>query len=164
MHKYGAEVIKFCATGGVFSKGDTVGGQQYDQEEMKALVDEAHMLRIKVAVHAHGTDGIKAAIRAGTDTIEHASLADAEAFQLAKEHGTWFSMDIYNDDYILAEGAKNGVSEEALDKERAIGRMQRETFQGGAQGRREDGLRHRCRRLSARRQRPAVRQDGRSGA
>ena len=128
MRKYGAEVIKFCATGGVLSKTDSVGGQQYSLEEMKALVDEAHMLGMKVAVHAHGTSGINDAIRAGADTIEHCSLADAESFKLAKEHGTWFDMDIYNDDYILAEGAKNGVFPESLEKERVIGRKQRETF------------------------------------
>ncbi len=129
LRKYGAEVIKFCGTGGVFSKTDTVGGQQYDLAEMKALVDEAHMLGLKVAVHAHGTSGIKDAIRAGVDTIEHASLADDEAFALAKQHGTWFSMDIYNDDYTLAEGEKNGIFKESLEKERAIGLKQRQTFQ-----------------------------------
>jgi imidazolonepropionase-like amidohydrolase len=129
LRKYGAEVIKFCGTGGVFSKTDTVGGQQYDLVEMKALVDEAHMLGLKVAVHAHGTAGIKDAIRAGVDTIEHASLADEEAFALAKQHGTWFSMDIYNDDYIMAEGEKNGTFKESLEKERVIGLKQRQTFQ-----------------------------------
>jgi imidazolonepropionase-like amidohydrolase len=128
LRKYGAEVIKFCGTGGVFSKTDTVGGQQYDLTEMRALVDEAHMLGMKVAVHAHGAAGIKDAIRAGADTIEHCSLADEEAFALAKQHGTWFSMDIYNDDYIQAEGEKNGSFKESLDKERAIGLKQRETF------------------------------------
>jgi imidazolonepropionase-like amidohydrolase len=129
LHKYGAEVIKFCATGGVLSKADTVGGQQYSLAEMKALVDEAHMLGLKVAVHAHGTSGIKDAIRAGVDTIEHASLADEEAFALAKQHGTYFSMDIYNDDYIMAEGEKNGTFKESLEKERIIGLKQRQTFQ-----------------------------------
>jgi imidazolonepropionase-like amidohydrolase len=129
LRKYGAEVIKFCGTGGVLSKTDTVGGQQYSLLEMKALVDEAHMLGLRVAVHAHGTSGIKDAIRAGVDTIEHASLADDEAFALAKQHGTWFSMDIYNDDYILAEGEKNGVFKESLEKERVIGLKQRQTFQ-----------------------------------
>jgi len=129
LRKYGAEVIKFCGTGGVFSKTDTVSGQQYSLEEMKALVDEAHMLGLRVAVHAHGTSGIKDAIRAGVDTIEHASLADEETFALAKQHGTYFSMDIYNDDYILAEGEKNGVFKESLDKERVIGLKQRQTFQ-----------------------------------
>jgi imidazolonepropionase-like amidohydrolase len=128
LRKYGAEVIKFCGTGGVMSKTDTAGGQQYSLEEMRAIVDEAHMLGLKVAVHAHGTSGIKDAIRAGVDTIEHASLADEEAFTLAKQRGTYFDMDIYNDDYILAEGEKNGMFKESLDKERVIGRKQRETF------------------------------------
>ncbi len=128
LRKYGAEVIKFCGTGGVLSKTDSVGAQQYDLTEMKALVDEAHMLGLKVAVHAHGTAGIKDAIRAGVDTIEHASLADEEAFALAKQHGTWFSMDIYDDDYILAEGENNGTFKESLAKERVIGLKQRQTF------------------------------------
>ncbi|WP_439545087.1 Xaa-Pro dipeptidase [Sandarakinorhabdus sp.] len=129
LHKRGAEVIKYCATGGVLSVGTSVGAQQYTQAEMNALVEEAHMLGMKVAAHAHGTSGIKAAIRAGVDTIEHASLADAEGIELAKKAGTWFSMDIYNDDYILAEGAKNGLSEENLAKEREVGLKQRQTFQ-----------------------------------
>jgi imidazolonepropionase-like amidohydrolase len=128
LRKYGAEVIKFCGTGGVMSKTDTVAGQQYDLTEMKTIVDEAHMLGLKVAVHAHATNGIKDAIRAGVDTIEHASLADEEAFALAKQHGTYFSMDIYDDDYILAEGEKNGMFKESLAKERMIGLKQRETF------------------------------------
>ncbi len=129
MRKYGAEVIKFCGTGGVFSKTDTVGGQQYDLSEMKALVDEAHMLGMKVAVHAHGAAGVKDAIRAGVDTIEHASLADTESFALAKQHGTWFSMDIYNSDYTQAEGEKNGVFRESMEKDRKIALQQRQTFQ-----------------------------------
>ena len=128
LRKYGAEVIKFCGTGGVFSKTDSVGGQQYSQAEMNALVEEAHMLGMRVAVHAHGTEGINTALRAGTDTIEHASLADAESFKLAKTGRHWFSMDIYDDDYILAEGTKNGVFAESLAKEKLIGRKQRETF------------------------------------
>ena len=129
LRKYGAEVIKFCGTGGVFSKTDSVGGQQFDLAEMKALVDAAHMLDMKVAVHAHGAAGINDAIRAGVDTIEHASLADAESFQLAKQRGTWFSMDIYNGDYTAAEGAKNGVFAESLEKDRQITLKQRQTFQ-----------------------------------
>jgi imidazolonepropionase-like amidohydrolase len=95
---------------------------------MKAIVDEAHRLGLRVAVHAHGTSGIKDALRAGVDTIEHASLADAEEFALAKQHGAYFSMDVYGDDYILTEGEKNGVFKESLEKERAIGRLQRENF------------------------------------
>jgi imidazolonepropionase-like amidohydrolase len=133
LHRRGAEVIKYCATGGVFSIGTSVGAQQYSQAEMNALVEEAHMLGLKVAAHAHGNDGIKAAIRAGVDTVEHVSFADAEAFELAKKAGTWFSMDIYNDDYILAEGAKNGVPEASLAKEREVGLRQRQTFKAAWQ-------------------------------
>jgi imidazolonepropionase-like amidohydrolase len=128
MRKYGAEVIKICATGGVLSKGDAAGAQQMSYDEMKAVADEAHMLGMRVAAHAHGTDGTNAALRAGIDTIEHASLADAASFRLAKETGAWFSMDIYDDDYILSEGAKNGLHPESLEKERQIGRKQRVTF------------------------------------
>ena len=128
MHKYGAEVIKVCMTGGVLSKGDSVGAQQLSFEEIKSIVDEAHRLGLKVAVHAHGTEGINDALRAGVDTIEHASLADAQSFTLAKQHGAWFDMDIYNDDYILAEGPNNGVYPESLAKEKMIGLKQRQTF------------------------------------
>ena len=106
LHKYGAEVIKICATGGVFSHGDAPGAQQLTLDEMKAIVDEAHMLGLRVAAHAHGAAGINDAIRAGVDTIEHASLADDESIKLAMQHGAWFDMDIYNDDYILAEGTE----------------------------------------------------------
>src|SRR5579863_8427677 len=128
VHKYGAQVIKVCMTGGVLSKGDSVGAQQVSLEEIKAVVDEAHRLGLRVAVHAHGTEGINDALRAGVDTIEHASLADAESFKLAKEHGAWFDMDIYDDDYILSQGEKNGVFPESLEKERLIGLKQRQTF------------------------------------
>lgn len=129
LHKYGARVIKICATGGVFSLGDSVGAQQLTLEEMKAIADEAHMLGIKVAAHAHGDDGIKTAILAGIDTIEHCSLASDETIKLAVAHKTWFDMDIYNDDYILATGTANGTEQESLDKEKAIGLAQRQTFQ-----------------------------------
>jgi imidazolonepropionase-like amidohydrolase len=129
LHKYGAEVIKICATGGVFSMGDSVGGQQLSLEEMTAIAGEAHMLHLKVAAHAHGDEGIRDAILAGIDTIEHASLASDATIALAAKRHTWFSMDIYNDDYILATGTSNGTEQESLDKEKAIGLKQRQTFQ-----------------------------------
>jgi imidazolonepropionase-like amidohydrolase len=129
VHKYGAEVIKICATGGVFSLGDAVGAQQLSYDEMKAIAEEAHMLGMKVAAHAHGDEGIRQAVLAGIDTIEHASLASDATIQLARQHGTWFDMDIYNDDYILATGTKNGTEQQSLDKERMIGLKQRQTFQ-----------------------------------
>jgi len=124
--KYGADLIKFCATGGVLSKGDSVGGQQYTLEEMTALVDEAHMHERKVAAHAHGPDGIKTAIRAGVDSIEHASLIDDEGITLAKKQGTYLVMDVYNDTYILEHGASVGMLPESLEKERMIGQLQRD--------------------------------------
>ena len=124
--KYGADVIKFCATGGVLSKGDSVGGPQYTLEEMQAIVDEAHMHGRRVAAHAHGAVGIKRAIRAGVDSIEHASLIDDEGIALAKEHGTYLVMDVYNDTYILEHGASVGMLEESLEKERMIGQLQRD--------------------------------------
>ena len=133
VHKYGADLIKLCATGGVLSKGDSVGGQQLTLDELKAAVEEAHMLGLKVAAHAHGTEGIGDAIRAGVDTIEHASLADAEDINLAKTKGAVFDMDIYNDDFILTYGEKMGILQESLDKEKMIGRAQRETFRKAVQ-------------------------------
>jgi imidazolonepropionase-like amidohydrolase len=135
LHKYGAEVIKICATGGVFSLGDSVGGQQLSLEEMKAIADEAHMLHLRVAAHAHGDEGIHDAILAGIDTIEHGSLASEETLKLAlaRKQPIWFSMDIYNDDYIVATGTSNGTEQESLDKEKAIALKQRQTFRRGVQ-------------------------------
>jgi imidazolonepropionase-like amidohydrolase len=126
--KYGAEVIKVCATGGVFSRNTEPGQQQLSEEELRAIAEEAHQWGVKVAAHAHGAAGIKAAIRAGIDTIEHASLIDSEGIRLAKERGTWLVMDIYNTEYTQAEGAKNGVLEDNLRKDREIAQLQRDNF------------------------------------
>ncbi len=126
--KYGAEVIKFCGTGGVLSKGTTIGAQQFTLEEMSAIVDEAHALGMKATVHAHGTRGIKTAIRAGVDSVEHASLIDEEGIQMAVENDVMLSMDIYVSDFILSEGEAAGVLPESLEKERQVGRLQREGF------------------------------------
>jgi len=87
--KYGADVIKTCATGGVLSEGDAVGATQYTFEEMKALVEEAEKLERKVAAHAHGTEGIKIATRAGVSSIEHGSFLDAEGARLMASKGTY---------------------------------------------------------------------------
>jgi imidazolonepropionase-like amidohydrolase len=106
--KYGADVIKTCATGGVLSEGDAVGATQYTFEELKALVDEANKLERKVAAHAHGTEGIKLAVRAGVSSIEHGSFLDEEGARLMKERGTFLVPTLS-----AAEGveraAKNGV-------------------------------------------------------
>ena len=127
--KYGVDVIKILATGGVLSRGDSPGASQFTYEELKAAADTAHMAGRKIAAHAHGTEGIKNAIRAGIDSIEHASLIDDEGIRLAKEHGTYLVMDIYNDDYILNEAPKVGLPQENIEKERMVGRLQRENFE-----------------------------------
>ena len=126
--KYGADLIKICASGGVLSKGDQPGTPQYTLEEMQAIAEEAHKLGRKVAAHAHGTQSIKDAIGAGIDSIEHSSLIDDEGIALAKQHGTYLVFDIYNDDYILQEGSKAGMLPESIEKEKKIGRLQRENF------------------------------------
>ncbi|TVQ49555.1 MAG: amidohydrolase family protein [Gammaproteobacteria bacterium] len=132
--KYGVDLIKFCATGGVLSAGTSIGAQQYTFEEMEAIVQEAQMLGLRVAVHAHGTEGIKTAIRAGADSIEHASLIDDEGIRLARERGTFLSMDIYVSDFILGSGEAMGILPESLEKERIVGTAQRENFQRALEG------------------------------
>ena len=128
VRKYGAQVIKVCATGGVFSRNTEPGQQQMTLAELTAVADEAHMWGLKVAAHAHGASGIADAIRAGIDTIEHASLIDAEGIRLAVQHGTWLSMDIYNTDFTQATGTEFGVTEDNLRKDREIGQLQRDNF------------------------------------
>ena len=126
--KYGADLTKFCATGGVFSKGTKVGMTQYTLEEMQAIVDESHTHGRKVAAHAHGNEGIKRAIVAGVDSIEHASFLDREAVQMGIDRGTYFALDIYNTEYTLEMGAANGVPEDNINKGREVGTSQRQSF------------------------------------
>ena len=132
--KYGVDVIKILATGGVLSKGDSPGAPQFTFEELKAAAEEAHMAGRKIAAHAHGTQGIKNAILAGIDSIEHASLIDDEGIRLAKEHGVYLVMDIYNDDYILGKAIEFGLPKENVEKEKKIGKLQRENFERAVKG------------------------------
>lgn len=127
--KYGADLIKFGATAGVLTEEESVGGPQYSQEEMNVMVDEAKMWGKKVAAHAHGTEGIKRAVKAGVASIEHGSFIDEEGIELMKQKGTYLVADIYNDDYILAEYAKLGYPQKIIDKEKLVGRTQRENFE-----------------------------------
>ena len=106
--KYGADVIKTCATGGVLSEGDAVGATQYTYEELKALVDEANKLDRKVAAHAHGTEGIKIAVRAGVSSIEHGSFLDEEGARMMKERGT-FLVPTLSASEAVEKAAKTGV-------------------------------------------------------
>lgn len=128
MRAAGAQVIKVCATGGVFSRNTEPGQQQLSEDELRAIADEAHMWGLRVAAHAHGAAGIRAAIRAGIDTIEHASLIDAEGIRLARERGTWLVMDIYNSEYTQEHGAENGILPDNLRKDREIAQLQRDNF------------------------------------
>ena len=126
--KYGANVIKFTATGGVLSRNTDVNASQFSLAEMQALVAEAHDRGARVAAHAHGLHGMKRAIEAGVDSIEHASFLNDEVLKLAAEKGTYLVMDIYVSDYILKEGEAAGILPESLEKERHVGQLQRENF------------------------------------
>jgi len=99
--KYGADVIKVCATGGVLSLGDNPQASQYTLEEMKAIVADAHRLGRKVAAHAHGAEGIRWAAEAGVDSIEHGSYIDDAAIAMMKEHGTYLVPTLYLGDWMI---------------------------------------------------------------
>ena len=131
--KYGADLIKVLASAGVLSEEESVGAPQYSQEELNALVEEAAMWGRKVAAHAHGAEAIKRAVRAGVASIEHGSLIDDEGIRLMKERGTYLVADIYNDDYIIAEYTRLGYPPKIIEKERLVGRQQRENFKKAVQ-------------------------------
>lgn len=105
--KYGADVIKFCATGGVLSQTEALGAQQLTREQMEAVVEAARLAERTVAAHAHGNEGIKAAIRAGVSSIEHGSILDDEAIRLFREHGTYHVPTMMAYEAVL-EGARTG--------------------------------------------------------
>jgi imidazolonepropionase-like amidohydrolase len=126
--KHGVDVIKIMTSGGVLSRGDKPGAPHYTVDEIRAAVEEAHAVGRKVAAHAHGAQGIKNAVRAGVDSIEHGSLIDEEGIRLMKERGTFLVADIYNDDYIVTKARDFGLEEEHIEKEKQIGRLQRENF------------------------------------
>jgi imidazolonepropionase-like amidohydrolase len=118
--KYGADVIKFMATGGVLSEGDNPALAQYSLEEMKAIVDTAHGLGRKVAAHAHGALGIKYAVLAGVDSIEHGSYINDEDIQLMKEHGTYLVPTVYLQDW-LGENMKSiGLTANMIEKAKVV--------------------------------------------
>ncbi len=126
--KYGADVIKFGASAGVLSEEESVGAPQFSQEEMNSIVSEAKMWGRKACAHAHGAEAIKMAVKAGVASIEHGSLVDEEGIQLMKQHGTYLVSDIYDDDYILSEYSKLGYPDKIINKEKMVGKLQRENF------------------------------------
>ena len=112
----------------MLSEEENVGAPQYTQEEMNAIVNEAPMWGKRVAAHAHGAEAIKMAIEAGVSSVEHGSLIDDEGIALMKQHGTYLVADVYNDDYIIGEFTKLGYPEKIIEKEKLVGRRQRENF------------------------------------
>lgn len=124
----GADFIKIIATGAVLAVGSEPGALELTEAEIKAACDEARTLGKYCIAHAHGAEGIKAAIRAGARTIEHASLIDGEGIALAKARGVWLDMDIYNGDWIEEFGRKEGWPAEYLRKNRETTDVQREGF------------------------------------
>lgn len=125
---HGADFIKLIATGAVLALGSEPGALELSSEEMKAACDEARLRGSYCIAHAHGTDGIKAAIRAGVRTVEHASYLDAEGIAMAKTKGVWLDMDIYNGDYINDVGTKQGWPAEYLRKNIETTDVQRRGF------------------------------------
>jgi len=118
--KYGADCIKIAATGGVLSKGDSPGSEQFSDDEIRAIVMEAHRLGRKVAAHAHGAAGIKQAVRAGVDSIEHGSFIDDEAIQMMKEKGTYLVPTLYLGDWFMENYKRVGIPEFMVAKARVV--------------------------------------------
>jgi imidazolonepropionase-like amidohydrolase len=118
--KYGAGVIKICATGGVLSLGDNPKASEYTLDEMKAIVAEAHRLGRKVAAHAHGGDGLKLAVVAGVDSIEHGTYIDDEAVKLMKERGTYLVPTLYLGDWFMENYGRMGVPAPMVAKAKEV--------------------------------------------
>jgi imidazolonepropionase-like amidohydrolase len=118
--KFGADVIKFMATGGVLSEGDNPALAQYSPEEMKAIIDTAHGLGRKVAAHAHGALGIKNAVLAGVDSIEHGSYMNEEDIQLMKQHGTYLVPTLYLGDWLMENLTTLGLSPNMIEKAKIV--------------------------------------------
>jgi imidazolonepropionase-like amidohydrolase len=132
--KHGADVIKICATGGVLSEGDSAGVQQYMEDELSAVVEAAHMVERRVAAHAHGTAGIKAAIRAGVHSIDHGSILDDEAIRLFVEHGTYLVPTLMAGEAVEAMAKSGELRGERADKALAIAPRMRESIRKAVSG------------------------------
>ena len=120
---HGADMIKIIATGAVLAAGTKPGVQEYSEDEIHAAVTEAAKYGARVAAHAHGTDGINAAVRAGVASIEHGSMLDDESIRLMKEHGTYLVSDLIDGEYIRETGKREGWSPEILRKDEAMAKI-----------------------------------------
>jgi len=126
--KFGADLIKVVASGGVLSSGDSPSAVQYTLEELETIVEEASHSGRKVAAHAHGAASIRDAARAGVASIEHGSLVDAEGIKLMKEHGTVMVPTLYTLNFIVDEGASHGVPDYGITKAKTMKKAQRENL------------------------------------
>ena len=127
----GADFIKIMATGAVFTRGTRPGVPEFSEAEMRAAVEEAAKYGARVTAHAHGSEGIQNAIRAGVQSIEHGSLADDATLRLMKERGTYWVPDIYNGDYTATEGKRLGWPADILKKNDDTTEVQRQAFRKG---------------------------------
>lgn len=123
--KYGADVIKTCATGGVLSEGDAVGVEQYTEEELRALVDAARMAERRVMAHAHGAEGIRAAARAGVASIEHGSFLDEEGARLMAQRGTYLVPTLSAGEAVEQAAEQGVLTGHRAEKARAAARAMR---------------------------------------
>ena len=124
----GVDHIKVLSTGAVLTHGSNPNAQEFTLEELQAAVSEASNFGLRVAAHAHAPQGIKNAIRAGVASVEHATLIDDEGIALAKEHGTYLDMDIYDDECIQAAGKTGNIPADFLQHDHDLGEIQRRNF------------------------------------
>jgi len=125
---HGVDHIKVLSTGAVLTHGSNPNAQEFTLEELQAAVSEASNFGLRVAAHAHAPQGIKNAIRAGVASVEHATMIDDEGIALAKEHGTYLDMDIYDDECIQAAGKTGNIPPDFLEHDRDLGELQRRNF------------------------------------
>jgi imidazolonepropionase-like amidohydrolase len=130
----GADHIKVLSTGAVLTHGSNPNSLEFTPEELQAAVSEAKNFGLRVEAHAHAAEGIKNAIRAGVASIEHATLIDDEGLALAKEHGTYLDMDIYDDECIQEDGKNNSMPLDFLEHDRSLGEAQRQRFTKAVRG------------------------------
>ncbi|HUK25999.1 MAG TPA: amidohydrolase family protein [Terriglobales bacterium] len=124
----GVDLIKILSSGAVLTHGSNPNSQEFTEEELQAAVDEASHFGLRVAAHAHSPAGIKNAIRAGVASVEHATMIDDEGLALAKQHGTYLDMDIYDEECIQQQGREGAIPKDFLEHDAQLGEIQRENF------------------------------------
>jgi imidazolonepropionase-like amidohydrolase len=129
----GADHIKLLSTGAVLTHGSNPHTLEFTPEELQAAVDEANHFGLKVAAHAHAAEGIKNAIRAGVASVEHATLIDDEGIALAKQHGTYLDMDVYDEECIQAQGKASNIPKDFLEHDAELGEVHRQNFRKAVQ-------------------------------